>query len=233
MFDADWLLFPISGELHWTLAAIRGLKNLNFHEEDPNPKLIMLHLDSLQGANLPTHNSKSIERNLSAYMSMACYIKKKADENKESMKLTIQKFLTVKRAPADYKRKPIMIISVQQVPQQENSVDCGYYMLYFMRDLYQHIKKRGETGSGGLSSYSPPQCTGADIKVMREELKTLVDALAEEQQKRVSGEVSEKTAAAAAAASAAEEEAAAATVVRFIRWLGGWVGGRLVGWLVV
>ena len=227
MFDAGWLLLPISGDIHWTLAAIRGVKKPNFDENDP--VLTMLHFNSL----LPgtgTHDSTTIVRNLSAFMSMAFFISKHAQEQKASMEETVQHFKDMKVAPANYHKKIMRVISVPNVPQQHNGVDCGYYMLRFARELFQYINDGGETGSGPICSWSPTQCTDADIEIMREELKTLVDALAEEY-KRVGGEVSENTAAAdaaaaAAAAASAAAAAAAAGVVGGVRGVRGGGGGE-------
>ena len=77
MLDAGWWLFPVSGELHWTLAAIRGLKKPNFDEN--NPVLAMLHFDSL-APGTGTHDSTTIASNLSAFSSMAFFYQEACPE---------------------------------------------------------------------------------------------------------------------------------------------------------
>ena len=99
----------------------------------------MLHFNSL----LPgtgTQDSTTIARNLSAITSMAFFINKHAQEQKASMEETVRHFRNVEVVPANYQKKIMRVISVPNVPQQHNGVDCGYYMLRFARELLQYIK---------------------------------------------------------------------------------------------
>ena len=166
MLDAGWWLIPISGDIHWTLAAIRGLKKPNFDENDP--VLTMLHFNSL----LPgtgTHDSTTIARNLSAVTSVAFFISKHAQEHKASMEETVQHFQDVKVEPANYQKRLCGLF--QSRTCLSNTMVSTVAIIWFA--LYASCHSTSMTGPKlGLVPFAPGVPPSAPMRTSRSCVKS-------------------------------------------------------------
>jgi len=131
IFQKDYLFIPINLSLHWTLAVVcyanRVGKPEEDDEEEDKPQPCILYLDSLGGSGRGC--AKHIYRYLNEMKSLALDPKDTDTAEFDGPKKSLPKNIKF-----DTKSMPT---KNAKVPSQDNSYDCGLFVLTFAAKLLQ------------------------------------------------------------------------------------------------
>ncbi|CAM8937677.1 unnamed protein product [Rhodiola kirilowii] len=118
LFDKDYIFIPINFSLHWSLIIIchpGELTNTKDDKSDKSSKVTcILHMDSLRGCH------KGLKNLFESYL-------KEEVRARESVTTKV----------LARKMSNIQFISLE-VPQQQNSFDCGLFLLHFVERFLEH-----------------------------------------------------------------------------------------------
>lgn len=118
LFEKDYIFIPVNFSLHWSLIIICHPGEVLYHEDEEmenSPKVpCILHLDSLKGSH------RGLRNLFQSYL-----LEEWKERNNKPVEDVTSKFLNLHFVPLE-------------LPQQENSFDCGIFLLHYVELFLEH-----------------------------------------------------------------------------------------------